>query len=75
MSHPKFPNVEIDITGPKGNAYAIMGIVSQVLRQTGSTNEQVSNVLKDMMSSNYEHLVSVAARYVTIKNMDCLEGC
>lgn len=73
MKEPMFPSVAIDVSGPDGNAYAIMGVISHVLRTVGYSKNEIDDVLKDMMSSNYEHLIEVASKYVTIENMNCME--
>ena len=71
---PLFSSISIDITGPQGNAYVIMGIVSDCLRQAGYTDFEVNNVLHDMMSKDYEHLLDVASKYVTINKGECYYG-
>ena len=61
-----FPTIVIDIDGPQGNAYCIMGIVANALKECSFTKEQINSILDDMKSGDYDHLVSVAKRYVTI---------
>lgn len=54
--------VELDLTGPVGNAYALLGLAREwydkgLSRKSKSvTREQL---LEDMKSSDYEHLVKV----------------
>ena len=64
---PAFPNVEIDIKGPSGNAFVIISIIMTKLSEIGKSEEEIEKVKKDMMSSNYEHLLEVASKYVSIK--------
>jgi len=52
--------IQIDLSGPQGNAFAIMGAVDSVLRQIGKSKEEISEVLNDMQSGDYEHLKFVA---------------
>jgi hypothetical protein len=61
-----FSTVTIDISGPDGNAYYIMGVIQTLLKEKGTNEAEIKSVLKDMMSSNYEHLLSVAKKYVNI---------
>jgi NAD(P)H-flavin reductase len=61
-----FPTVTIDISGPDGNAYYIMGVIQTLLKENGTNEAEIKSVLKDMMSSNYGHLLSVAKKYVNI---------
>lgn len=46
----------IDLTGPDGNAYALMGYAKDFSRQLGTDGE---SIIKEMMSGDYENLVSV----------------
>lgn len=48
--------IELDLTGPEGNAYVLMGHASNLAKQLGLDREAI---LKDMKSSDYEHLVKV----------------
>jgi len=50
---------DIDLRGPEGNAWALMGITADLLRQMGRSKENINAVLEDMRSSDYEHLLKV----------------
>jgi hypothetical protein len=52
--------IEIDLTGPAGNAYAVMGNCREWAKQLGYTSEEIKALMDDMMSSDYEHLIQVA---------------
>lgn len=47
---------EIDLTGPQGNAYFLLGTAMKLARQLGLPSEEI---LEDMKSADYEHLVEV----------------
>jgi len=51
--------IVIDLTGPDGNAFALMGHAKSFAKQLGFTPEEITAMLNDMMSSDYEHLVQV----------------
>lgn len=51
--------IVIDLTGPSGNAFALMGHAKSFAKQLGFTQEEITAMLSDMMSSDYEHLVQV----------------
>lgn len=53
----------IDIDGPQGNAYVLMGYASRFGKQLGWDEEEVDAVLEDMRSGNYRHLVEVFDRH------------
>lgn len=50
---------EIDISGPDGNAWALLGLAESYARQIGYTEEHREGLLEDMKSGNYEHLIEV----------------
>lgn len=50
----------IDLTGPDGNAYALMGYATRFARQLDLDATQIR---EEMMAGDYEHLVSVFDKY------------
>lgn len=52
--------ITIDLTGPNGNAYYLMGNVQIWCNQLGIDPEPI---LEDMMSGDYEHLLSVIEKH------------
>ena len=48
----------IDLTGPEGNAYYLLGAASNLMRVLEFTPEEAEGVLEDMRSSDYEHLIT-----------------
>lgn len=58
--------IEVNLTGPEGNAFVLMGYASRWAKQLGKDKEKI---LADMRSADYEHLLSVLERefgdYVT----------
>jgi len=49
----------IDLTGPQGNAFALMGIAKNLGRQLDLTLEETDKLIQDMMSGDYENLLQV----------------
>jgi len=54
--------IEIDLTGPDGNAHVLMGYVHRFGRQLGYSEERIAAICKVMMMGNYEGLVKVFDR-------------
>jgi hypothetical protein len=50
----------IDLTGPDGNAYALMGYATRFARQL---NLDATQIREEMMAGDYEHLVAVFDKY------------
>jgi len=62
MIRNKIENREIilDLTGPDGNAYALMGYARDFAKQLGIDHEPITN---EMKSGDYENLVLTFDRY------------
>jgi hypothetical protein len=52
--------ITIDLTGPDGNAFALMGYATKYARQLGLDSEPI---IEDMMSGDYEHLLEVFEKH------------
>tara|TARA_R100000315_G_C5230450_1_gene141476 strand:- start:1019 stop:1207 length:189 start_codon:yes stop_codon:yes gene_type:complete len=48
--------IRVNLKGPDGNAFALMGIARNICKQTG---EDPDPIISNMMSGDYEHLVKV----------------
>jgi hypothetical protein len=48
--------IEIDLTGPDGNAYALMAYARRFSKQLEIDGDEI---ISDMMSGDYENLISV----------------
>ncbi len=61
MIRTKKPNPEIiiDLTGPDGNAFALMAMASNFARQLGKDGKAI---IEEMKMGDYEHLLSVFDR-------------
>jgi hypothetical protein len=53
----------IDLTGPEGNAFCLMGIAQSFNKQLGKNKEESQSIMDDMKSSDYEHLVDVFEKH------------
>jgi len=55
--------IEIDLTGPQGNAYFLMGTASKLGRQLGWDRDEIEILLRQMRRSDYENLVNTFDKY------------
>ena len=51
--------VEIDLTGPEGNAFTLMGYARQWAKQLGKDGDAITT---EMMAGDYEQLLEVLER-------------
>jgi hypothetical protein len=52
--------IEVDLTGPQGNAFYLMGLASQLSKKMGLDKDEI---IAEMRSSNYENLIKVFDRH------------
>jgi hypothetical protein len=52
--------ISIDLTGPDGNAFVLLGKARSLAKQLGLPNQEIED---DMMSGDYEHLLEVFEKY------------
>ena len=48
--------IEIDLTGPQGNAFCLMGVAMKLCKQLGYDSKPV---IDDMKAGDYDNLLSV----------------
>jgi hypothetical protein len=60
VQKPKSEGITIDLTGPQGNAFFLLGTATKLARQL-DLNEY--EVLNEMKSGDYENLLQVFDRY------------
>ena len=67
MPHKK---LEIDLTGPEGNAHVLMSYARKWGRQIGYSEHKIKCIIDEMMLTNYEGLLYTFDRefgdYVTL---------
>ena len=62
---PLYPDVEVQLTGEDGNAFAIMGAVTRALRRAGYS-DKIEEYQKEATSGNYDNLLQVTMKWVTV---------
>jgi len=66
MSEVKYPEVQVELVGQDGNAFAIMGAVSKALRRAGVDKSEIDEYLSECMSGDYDNLLRTAMRWVSV---------
>jgi len=56
----KKSQIELDLTGPQGNAYVLIGTAMNLARQFGYDDEIIK---EQMMSGDYENVVQTFDKY------------
>ena len=53
----------IDLTGPQGNAFVLLGYAKQFARQLKFGSELKDKIVSEMTEGDYEHLVETFDKY------------
>ena len=56
VSKPQTNGIEIDLTGPQGNAFYLLGTAKNLAKQLGLDGNQI---MEEMKSGDYENLLQV----------------
>lgn len=63
---PKFPHIDVQLTGNDGNAYAILGAVRREMRRDPEAKQHVDEFMAEAMSGDYNHLLRTAMDWVNV---------
>ena len=63
---PKYPDIEVKLTGTDGNAFAILARVSQTMRRAGLPADEVNAFQQEAMAGDYDQLLATCMRWVEV---------
>jgi hypothetical protein len=52
------PHIVLDLTGPEGNAFYLIGVARKLATQFEYTKDKIESLTKDLMSGDYENLIT-----------------
>ena len=62
----KYPEIEVELVGQDGNAFAILGKVQKALRRANVSEEEIKKYLDEAMSGDYNHLLRTTMEWVEV---------
>ena len=57
----------VKLIGKDGNAFAIIGECRRAARKAGFTSEEISDIVSEMTSGDYNHLLVTAMTYFKVE--------
>ena len=57
LKKDKFRKRVIDLNGPEGNAFCLLGTAMSLCKQIGISVERTDEIIDEMKSDDYEHLI------------------
>jgi hypothetical protein len=61
---PRYPDVQVQLTGQDGNAFAILGRTAGALRQAGVPQDEIDDYFAQATSGDYDHLLQTTMRWI-----------
>ena len=63
LTKDKFRKRVIDLNGPEGNAFYLLGTAMNLCKQIGISVERTDEIIDEMKSDDYEHLIQTFDKY------------
>ena len=63
LKKDKYKKQVIDLTGRDGNAFYLLGTAMNLCKQIGISSERTEEILDELKSSDYEHLIKTFDKY------------
>lgn len=64
---PRYPEIEVQLTGRDGNAFAILGEVQRALRRAGVEPDEIDAFRAEATSGDYDHLLRTCMAWVEVE--------
>jgi hypothetical protein len=61
---PRYPDVQVQLSGEDGNAFAILGRTAGALRRAGVLQEEIDQYFAEATSGDYDHLLQTTMSWV-----------
>jgi hypothetical protein len=62
----KYPEVEVNLIGEDGNAFAILGRVSNALKRAGVAKNECDAYFTEATAGDYDHLLRTTMSWVSV---------
>jgi hypothetical protein len=62
----KYPDVEVELVGQDGNAFAILGAVSKSMRKSGVPKTEIDKFMNEATDGDYNHLLRTCMKWVSV---------
>ena len=64
---PKYPGVKVNLSSQNGNAYVLLGLVSQSLRRAKVGKQELDTFTAEATSGSYDNLLQTCMRWVEVE--------
>ena len=62
---PKYPHIEVQLSGSDGNAFSMISRVRRELKRDGVSQDEIDNFMNEAMSGDYNHVLQTIMKTVS----------
>ena len=62
----KYPEIEVELMGTDGNAFALIGKVQKALKEAEVSKEEIDEFFNEATSGDYNHLLQTCMEWVNV---------
>jgi len=62
----RHPEIEVQLSGKDGNAFAILGNVTGAMRRAGVSKDERDEFMAEATNGDYDHLLQTCMRWVEV---------
>lgn len=66
MAEPRYPHIEVPLTGEDGNVFFIMGRVTKAMRRADVPSDKIKAFIDEMMADDYDHALRTVMKWVSV---------
>lgn len=66
MTEPKYPDVEVQLSGEDGNAFMMIGKTRRALKRHGVSDEEIEQFSTEATSGDYDNVINTIGRWVEV---------
>ena len=66
MAEPKYPNVEVQLSGEDSNAFMIIARTRKALRRAGVSEQEILEFSAEAESGDYDNVINTIGRWVEV---------
>ena len=66
MTEPKYPDVEVQLSGEDGNAFMLIGKTRRALKRHDVSDEEIEQFSTEATSGDYNNVIATIGRWVTV---------
>lgn len=64
---PKYPKINVKLTGTDGNAFAILGACRKAARKAGLGDTEVTEFYKEATSGDYSQVLATCCKWFNVR--------